>query len=325
MDVDKLINSINIVDFISQYVDLKQIGEEWWGLSCFKKEKTPSFSVRPNPPVFYDFSSGKGGNVITFVSEYYGISFNKAVEFLQDYLGEDTQSKNNSLISSQVCKRFTKNKRDSAKVEHKTLNKDIMEHYTYDTKDLLLWIKEGISEETLKDFDVRYDKFSNRIVYPIRNLNGDIINIGGRTLDKNYKEKKLRKYTYFYQWGQLDIIYGLFENLNDIKNKGEIILFEGCKSVLKAHTWGIKNTGALLTSHLNPRQLKLLIGLQIRVVFALDKDVDIREDKRIRELKRFVNVFYIEDADDLLDDKDSPVDKGEEVFIKLYENKRRFK
>ena len=67
MDLNGLIRSVDIVEYISQYVDLVQKGDEWWGLSCFKDEKTPSFSVRKNPPFFYDYSSGIGGNIFTFI------------------------------------------------------------------------------------------------------------------------------------------------------------------------------------------------------------------------------------------------------------------
>ena len=87
---------------------------------------------------------------------------------------------------------------------------------------------------------------------PIRDEAGNVIAFGGRTLEPEWKEKGLRKYTYFAGWGEMDVIYGLYENLKYILEKREIIIFEGCKSVLLSHSWGIKNTGALLTSHLNP-------------------------------------------------------------------------
>lgn len=105
------------------------------------------------------------------------------------------------------------------------------------------------------------------------------------------------------------------------KKKREIILFEGCKSVLIADTWGIGNTGAILTSHLNPHQMKLLIQLGCRVVFALDKDVNVRNDHNIKRLKQFVKVEYLFDRNDLLDAKDAPVDKGQSTFQTLYEGR----
>ena len=91
--------------------------------------------------------------------------------------------------------------------------------------------------------------------------------------------------------------------------------------VLIADTWGIHNTGAILTSHLNPHQMKILACLAYRVVFALDKDVEVREDHNIKRLKQFVKVEYTWDMENLLDEKDSPVDKGIEVWEKLYEGR----
>ena len=130
---------------------------------------------------------------------------------------------------------------------------------------------------------------------------------------------------YYFGWGTINTIYGLSENMQSIKEKGEIILFEGCKSVLLADTWGIHNTGAILTSHLSPNQMKILAKLGCRVVFALDKDVNPREDHNIKKLKQYVNVEYLWDWQDLLGEKDAPVDKGQEVFNKLYSQRVKFK
>ena len=177
----------------------------------------------------------------------------------------------------------------------------------------------------MERFQVYYDGFSDRLVYPIRNIDGAIVNIGGRTLDPKWKEKKLRKYTYFHPWGTMETIYGLFENLEYILEKKEVILFEGCKSVLIADTWEIKNCAAILTSHLNPAQMKILAKLGCRVVFALDKDVRIRDDHNIKILKNYIDVDYLWDKADLLDDKDAPVDKGLEVFKQLYAERLRYK
>ena len=91
-----------------------------------------------------------------------------------------------------------------------------------------------------------------------------------------------------------------------------------------ADSWGIRNTGALLTSHLSQFQMKILAKLGVRVVFALDKEVIIRDDPNIARLKRYVEVRYYFDKNNLLDDKDSPVDKGEAIFRSLYENTKRY-
>ena len=323
MELSDLIKSIDIVEFISQYVELTQKGEEYWGLSCFKDEKTPSFSVRPDPPFFYDYSSGAGGNVYNFVRMYYHCSSAEAVEILKKYAGFDGEisSAHEKLDATIVCKRFQKKSTTEKAVKHLILPEKYMERYEKRADKLDVWRDEGISEQSLDRFQVYYDSFSDRLVYPIRNPSGEIVNIGGRTLDPEWKEKGLRKYTYFFGWGRMETIYGFSENLPYIKEKKEIILFEGCKSVLLADTWEIRNTGAILTSHLNPSQMKLLAKLGCRVVFALDKDVRIRDDKQIDQLKRYVNVEYIYDARDLLSEKDAPVDKGKEVFQILYGNR----
>lgn len=327
MELEELIESIDIVEYISQFVELEEKNGEFWGLSPFKDEKTPSFSIRRETNRFYDFSSGIGGNVFTFVKHYNKCSSKEAIEILKKYIGCDgtTIAPSRKLAATVVCKRF------KPKISHKKAStasiyrENCMEKYEKRDDKLAIWELEGISRASLDKFQVYYDSFSDRLVYPIRNFEGNIVNIGGRTLDPLWKEKKLRKYTYFSGWGEMNVIYGLFENLSEILKKREIIIFEGCKSVLIADTWGIHNCGALLTSHLNTQQLKLLVKLGVRVVFALDKDVRIRDDHNISKLKQYVNVDYLWDKRDLLDDKDSPVDKGQEVFQELYGTRLKFR
>lgn len=327
MELKDIIKAINIVDFIGQYVDLEQRGEEWWGLSPFTNEKTPSFSVRKEPPLFYDYSSGVGGNLYTFVKHYNRCSSREAVEIIKKYAGYDGEVavRQEKMAATLDCKRFMKPKMSSKQTKGIILPEDYMERYEKRDDKLAIWEQEGISRTSLDKFKVFYDGFSDRLVYPIRDIEGNIVNIGGRTLDPEWKEKKMRKYTYFFSWGTMAAIYGMFENIEAILTAKEIILFEGCKSVLIADTWGIHNCGALLTSHLNPNQMKILARLGCRVVFALDKEVHIRDDKNICKLKNYVNCEYLWDKSGLLDEKDSPVDKGEEVFKTLYEHRLRFR
>ena len=327
MELNDLIQSINIVDFLSQYVDLEQRGEEFWGLSPFKDEKTPSFSVRADPPCFYDYSSGIGGNVFTFVKFYYHCGAGEAIEILKKYAGVNGElaSPSQKMEATLICKQFQPPKTAQKASNATILPDNYMEKYEKRADKLVVWEREGISRASLDKFQVFYDGFSDRLVYPIRNVNGKIVNVGGRTLDPQWKEKNQRKYCYFYSWGTLDTIYGVAENMESIKKEGEIILFEGCKSVLLADTWGIHNCGAILTSHLNPNQMKILLKLGCRVVFALDKDVRVRDDHNIQKLKRYLNVEYIWDREDLLSDKDSPVDKGQDVFQKLYSQRLKLR
>jgi len=88
-----------------------------------------------------------------------------------------------------------------------------------------------------------------------------------------------------------------------------------------SYGWGIENTGALLTSHLSKSQLDILIRLGVRVVFALDAEVDVRKDKTIRRLLPYAQVEWLHDRAGLLGPKDAPVDKGPDVFRTLYERR----
>lgn len=325
MDISDLIRSIDIVDFISQFMELEQRGDEWWGLSCFRDEKTPSFSIRRDPPFFYDYSAGFGGNVYTFVKEYYKCSPTKAVQILKEFAGYegDLSQGNGKMDALNVFRKYQKKEKVQKPSTSKILPDDYMNRYEKKLDKMKIWFDEGISLESMEKYQVRYDPFSNRLVYPIRDLNGNIVNVGGRTLDPEWKEKGQRKYCYFYSWGTINTIYGVAENIEAIKKKKEIIIFEGCKSVLLADSWGIENAGAILTSHLSSNQMKILAKLGYDVVFALDKEIRIRDDKNIQKLKKYINVYYICDIWGKLDEKDSPVDKGREVFTDLYA--RRFK
>lgn len=327
MDLKDLIDQIDIVEYISQYIDLEQRGEEWWGLSCFKDERTPSFSIRRDPPFFYDYSSGIGGNIYTFVRKYFNCSTIEAVNILKNYLGYDGEVTipKGKLDSIGVMKRYVTKERNEKQSSGIILPEDYMVRYEKRKDKLQVWRDDGIAESSLEKFQVKYDSFSDRLVYPIRDMNGEIVNIGGRALAENWKEDGQRKYCYFFSWGAINTIYGVPENMKDITEKREVILFEGCKSVLLADTWGIHNTGAILTSHLSTNQMIILAKLGVDVVFGLDKDVNIREDKNIQKLKNYVNVFYLYDANNLLSEKDAPVDKGKGVFEDLYRNRRRLK
>lgn len=322
MDLSELIGSVDILEYISQFTDFTEKNGEYWALSPLKEEKTPSFSVRRETNSFYDFSSGVGGNVLTFIRYYHGCGYRKAIDILKSYAGAEGElCHSRRLASTEAAQRYQRPKKAAKAGKGTVLSEDYMDRYEKNEEKLSVWRSEGISTASMDKFQVRYDRFSNRIVYPIRDPNGRIVNVSGRTLDPDWKEKGLRKYTYFLPWGELKTVYGLYENRQDILQAGEIILFEGCKSVLLADTYGIHNTGAILTSHLNPNQMKLLAGLGCRVVFALDKDVSVRDDHNIRKLKQFVNVEYVWDRDGLLGEKDSPVDRGPEVWRRLYERR----
>lgn len=323
MEVDDILEQVDILEYISQYCDFEEKNGEYWALSPFKEEKTPSFSVNTEKQRFYDFSSGAGGNLIHFIRRYNNCGFIEAVNILKKYanITDDSERTICRLESTKIAKKFKHKSPIAKESKSVVLPPNYMERYEFDKEKLRVWEEEGISFDTMKKFDVCYDSFSNRIVFPIRNYAGDIINVCGRTLEKDFKEKGLRKYTYFKPLGVLDTLYGFSDNKQAIIEKKEIILFEGSKSVMLAHGWGVNNTCAILTSHLNPQQLLFLIKLGIRVVFALDEDIDITEDINIAKLKRYVKIEWVKNRDGLLNSKMAPVDAGFEVWNELYERR----
>lgn len=325
MDVTELLGEVDILDYISQYCDFEEKHGEYWALSPLKQENTPSFSVDREKQFFYDFSSGSGGNVIDFIRLHDNVDLAGAFRILKKWAHiQDNQSTGEvtRLNAAKVARRFKK-KVTSAKTQNSTvLDSGYMERFEFRKDKLKLWADEGIGWNVMLDYGVRYDAFSDRIVYPIKDYHGNIISVCGRTCDPDYKAHKLRKYTYFQQIGTVDTLYGFSDNRDAILSSQELILFEGAKSVLLAKTWGVGNTAAILTSHLNVNQMKFLIRLGMRVVFALDKDANPLKDDNIKRLLHYVPIEYICDSCNLLDEKMAPVDKGLEVWQKLYNSRR---
>ena len=328
MTVQDIIYNVNIVEYISQFVDLKSENKEYISLCPFHEERTPSFSITPETQLYYCFGCHSGGSVLDFIRKYNNCSFQEALEILKKYANINEKFIDNRLNATKVIKQYRPKKNTGEKVYHQIFDKNIMQKYDDNLDKIQVWLNDGISKEILNKYQVKYDIVSNRLVYPIRDLLGNIIAIKGRTLDINYKDKlidgkKIRKYTYYNHIGDLDIIFGYSEHINFYKLKKEIILFEGEKSIMLSDTYGINNTGALLTSSLNLFQLKILIKLGIRTIFALDKEIDILEDKNIIKLSKYVPVEYIRDNNNLIELKMSPIDKGKEIFLQLYNERRR--
>lgn len=325
MDVTELLGEVDILDYISQYCDFEEKHGEYWALSPLKQENTPSFSVDREKQFFYDFSSGAGGNVIDFIRLHDNVDLPEAFRILKKWAHiQDNQDTGEvtRLNAAKVARKFKK-KLTSVKTPNSTvLDSGYMERFEFRKDKLKLWADEGIGWNVMLDYGVRYDAFSDRIVYPIKDYYGSIISVCGRTCDPDYKAHKLRKYTYFQQIGTVDTLYGFSDNRDAILASQELILFEGAKSVLLAKTWDIGNTAAILTSHLNINQMKFLIQLGMRVVFALDKDANPLKDDNIKRLSHYVPIEYTYDSCNLLDEKMAPVDKGLEVWYKLYNSRR---
>jgi DNA primase len=337
MDVEDVLSRVDILKYISQYVELEEDNGEWFGLCPWHKEDTPSFSVSPDKGTYglvYCFGCHQGGNVLNFVQKYHKLDFKDAMKHLCGYAGITDEFIPQRLTTTGVIRKYHPHNKKQKDSDYKILDADIMNRYEKNPEKLKLWVDEGISPAVLEKYQVRYDPFSNRIMYPIRTINGEIMNIDGRTLDPDWKEKKMRKYTHFHKTGVMDTIYGLWENYDAIIKAKEILLFEGAKSVYKCETWGIMNSSALLGGHLNPYQRKILMSLSksgVRAVFGLDyeinkvkgKTVSVLDDDEIKSLCRYTPVETVTNWNGLLQLKMAPVDLGKEIWLTLYERRKR--
>lgn len=328
MDVSELIDSIDIVKYIEDTcnVELTRGSDgELWCLSPLSNERTPSFSVDPENQTFYCFSTGQGGGLPQFIMALKKVRFHQAVDIMKEYTGVQDEIQTGQvkrLQASQIARRYSLRQPRRQESTAKPLPPDVMDRYEWNPAKLQTWVDEGISLDTMREFGVRYDPYSDRIVVPIRDIQGNIVNVHGRTIDPDWKEKKLRKYTFFFSQGSVNTIYGFWENREEIMKSRAILLFEGEKSVLKAKEMGYPNTGALLTSHLSDNQFKILIKLGLRrVVFCLDSDVDVRLDHNVKKLRSYTQVEYVTNRWHLLGPKEAPVDRGKEVFDRLYEGR----
>lgn len=329
MEVSEIIDMIDMVEYVSQYIDLEEKGGEFWGLSPWKEEKTPSFSIRPDAKIFCDFSSGKSGNLVDFVMAYHHKTVYEAVQILKQYahISEKDGQVTVRLEASRVAKRYRHQEKRPPKCIAKTLPDNYMDRYEFRRDKLQVWADEDITWDSMKRFGVRYDAFDDRIVYPIRDLDGNIISVCGRTLDPDFKEKRIRKYTYLNQIGTIATMCCFWENKEEILNRKELVLFEGFKSCLKMDGWGYHNTAGIMTSHLSQNQFEFLVKLAnfhgVRIVFALDSDVDITKDDNIKRLMHYATVEWVCNQDDVLDEKMAPVDAGKEIWDQLYRERRR--
>lgn len=318
--VKEIIDKTDIVEYIGRYVDLKPKNNEYFGLCPFHNEDTPSFSVTPANKKYFCFGCGCGGTVITFTAKINKISYDSALNQMAKELNINRTAKIKSPTVA-ILRQLASDK-SVKEVQHTVLSNSVMDQYV--KANINPWIEEGIPQKIIDKYGVRIDAQSNRIVYPVYDNSGNLINVKGRTMYKDFKEMKIPKYINYYKVGDLDYLQGYYLKRYLIDSAGEIIIFEGIKSVMKADSFGYYNSVSCETHKLNIYQIRFLIGLRCDVVIAFDKDVDYNKTLRNLEmLKRFVNVYVIRDKDGLLEGKDSPVDQGKEVWERLYQNKIR--
>lgn len=298
--IDELINKNDIEDVVSQYVRLTRKGGNLFGLCPFHGEKTASFSVSQDKQIFYCFGCGKGGGVITFIMEIESLDFPDAIRFLAKRAGlavpEDGGFESSYKIKEEICDinkkaaRFyyetlqsQKGSAARAYIEKRGLSRGTVTRFgigaSPDGWDSLITAMkaEGVSPQQLVAAGLAiknaesgsiYDRFRNRLMFPIIDLRGSVIGFGGRVLDDSQP-----KYLNSPETAAFNKSKNLFAlNIAKKSKQGRIILTEGYMDAISLHQAGFDNAVASLGTSLTAEHAKLLGKYANEAVIAYDGD-----------------------------------------------------
>lgn len=292
----------DIVEVISGYVRLQKKGSNYFGLCPFHNEKSPSFSVSPGKQMYYCFGCGAGGNVITFLMEYENQTFPEAVRTLAQRAGialpEADDSKEARQADSRRAKLLEINK-EAAKyfyyqlrtewgsvgmeyLRKRELSDETMNHFGlgYANKysnDLIQYLKsKGYSEDLIRDAGLcnvdekhgMYDKFWNRVMFPIQDINHRVIGFGGRVMGDGKPKYLNSPETEIFDKSRN--LYGL--NFARTSRKGNVILCEGYMDVIAMHQAGFTQAVASLGTAFTSGQASLLRRYANEILLSYDSD-----------------------------------------------------
>ncbi len=305
--IEEIKNRIDIVEVVGDFVTLKRSGSSFKALSPFTNEKTPSFYVVPSKGIFKDFSSGKGGDAITFVMEVDGLSYVEALKYLAGKYGIEVKEEEQSDEALQA-----QNKRESLYIVLNYASEYFQNtlHTSEEGKSIgLSYFKEReFTEETIKKFELgyskeiwdglineaqqkgykkellaeagliidkdgkSYDRFRSRVMFPIHNVSGKTIAFGGRKLSKTDKSAKYINSPETELYIKSKVLYGLFQSKNAIRKEDNCFLVEGYTDVISMHQSGIENVVASSGTALTEDQVKLIRRYTGNVTVIFDGD-----------------------------------------------------
>lgn len=302
---DDLIEEIrsrnDIVDVISSYVKLKKQGATYFGLCPFHNEKSPSFSVTPGKQMYYCFGCGEGGNVYSFIMKYENYSFVEAVKMLADRAGitlpeaeySEEERKRADLranlleINKKAAMYFHHQlKSEKGKIGLKYFNERGLDNETivrfglgYSTKtsnDLYQYMKTfGYSDDILKESGLfsfsekgTYDKFWNRVMFPILDINSRVIGFGGRVMGEGEPKYLNSPETKIFEKSRN--LYGM--NFARISRKPYLLICEGYMDVIALHRAGFTNAVAALGTAFTDQHAMLIKRYVKEVVLTFDSD-----------------------------------------------------
>ncbi|PKL84026.1 MAG: DNA primase [Ignavibacteriae bacterium HGW-Ignavibacteriae-3] len=303
--IDEVRNAADIVDVISAHVHLKKRGKNFIGLCPFHQEKTPSFTVSEDKQIYHCFGCGVGGNVFKFLMEFKNISFVEAVEEIADHLGikieaesaqsDEKQSELEELYELNiVAARFFSDhllksvngeaareylKRRNIKVQSQKIFgigyapngwDNFLAHAKENKADLGKAKILGLIDTN--DKGEYYDKYRDRIIFPIFSPNGRVIAFGGRVLEDSEKAAKYLNSPESMIYSKRRSLYGLFHSKDDIRKLDRAILVEGYMDLVSLYQAGVKNVVASSGTSLTEEQVQLLSRFTKNIIILFDAD-----------------------------------------------------
>ncbi len=296
--LDELVDRSDIVDVVSSYVSLSKKGGNYFGLCPFHNEKTGSFSVAPDKQIYYCFGCHHGGGVIQFVMEIENLDFPNAVRFLAKRANMEVPEDNTGLEESRRQRVLAVN-RDAARwfysnlsrpegaavaayLERRKISRKTAMNFglgaSLDQWDALLnaMLEKGYTKADLLAAGLAvsnqkgriYDKFRNRLMFPVIDVKGDVVAFGGRVLDKS--EPKYMNTTETIVYSKRRNLYGI--NLAKKTKRPNFILCEGNIDVITLHQAGFDNAVASMGTALTTEQTKILSRYTKELVLCFDND-----------------------------------------------------
>lgn len=305
--VDDIKSRLDIIDVVSQYVQVKRVGRNFKALCPFHSEKTPSFVISPEKQICHCFGCNKGGDIFTFIQEVEGVEFTEALQILADRAGINIEN------ISKYAKKENKSEKDEYFKAHE-LACEFFQKELQDTKDgekvLKYLYSRGVKDATINEFklgfapdkydalypyllkkginkrvllksglvsskniasDEIYDKFRSRLMFPIFDYLGRICGFGGRALKADQSPKYLNSSENII-YNKSRVLYGLYHSKQHVKEKDQIILVEGYFDVILPYQEGVKNIAAVSGTALTSDQSVLIKRLTSNVISCFDLD-----------------------------------------------------
>ena len=305
--IDNVFETARVEEVIGDFVVLKKSGSNFKGLSPFSDERTPSFMVSPAKQLWKDFSSGKGGSVVSFLMEHEHFSYPEAIKYLANKYGIEveetertdeqkekaTQKENLFVVSDYAKEYFHKtllNLEEGKAIglsyfKERGFTQETVEKfslgYSLDKWDAFTntAIKKGYQLEflektglTIVKGEKQFDRFKGRVIFPIQSMSGRTLGFGGRILTNDKKAAKYLNSPESDIYHKSDVLYGLYQAKSVISKDDNCYLVEGYTDVLQFNQSGIINVVSSSGTALTPNQIRLINRLTKNITVLYDGD-----------------------------------------------------